>query len=154
MQGVLSMNLEIWRNSLPVEMRWRDQDPPANEINAARMRAKYYGARYIIHRPLLYQALHLVRKPISTDDKGNPIPDAVQHHQTDIGGGRWNCPAPGEPTVTMRDLPTNLRRACIVCIESAIASTKALDGIEGRPVVTNIFGTAHAYVRPAVQTRV
>jgi gamma-glutamyl phosphate reductase len=28
-------------------------------------------------------------------------------------------------------------------------STVAFDGIKGRPVVTNIFGTAHAYVDSA-----
>ena len=33
-----------------------------------------------------------------------------------------------------------------MCIDSAILSTNVFDGIEGRPVVTNIFGTAHAYV--------
>lgn len=52
------MHLEKWRNSLPTNMKWHDSDPPATDINTARMRAKYYGARYIIHRPLLYHALH------------------------------------------------------------------------------------------------
>jgi hypothetical protein len=47
-------------------------------------------------------------------------------------------------TIAYRDLPPKLRRACRVCIDSAILSTKAFDGIEGRPIVTNIFGTAHA----------
>ncbi|KAI9045240.1 inositol polyphosphate multikinase [Aspergillus affinis] len=36
------------------------------------------------------------------------------------------------------------RTDCRVCIESAIKSTEAFDGIEGRPIITNIFGTAHA----------
>lgn len=47
-------------------------------------------------------------------------------------------------TIAYRDLPPKLRRACKVCIDSAILSTEAFDGIEGRPIVTNIFGTAHA----------
>jgi hypothetical protein len=57
-QEALSMNLELWRNNLPDIVAWNDKDPPSSDINAARMRAKYYGARYIIHRPLLYNALH------------------------------------------------------------------------------------------------
>jgi hypothetical protein len=48
------------------------------------------------------------------------------------------------PTVALRELPQKLRRACKVCIESAILSTVAFDGIPDRLVVTNIFGTAHA----------
>ncbi|KAJ5562648.1 hypothetical protein N7535_002905 [Penicillium sp. DV-2018c] len=39
-------------------MKWRDSDPPAADINAAGMRAEYYRAQYIIHRPILYHALH------------------------------------------------------------------------------------------------
>ncbi|OQE64976.1 hypothetical protein PENNAL_c0217G07760, partial [Penicillium nalgiovense] len=44
-QEALSLNLDRWRESLPDSMQWDESDPPANEINAARMRAKYYGAR-------------------------------------------------------------------------------------------------------------
>ncbi|OQE64977.1 hypothetical protein PENNAL_c0217G02357, partial [Penicillium nalgiovense] len=44
-QEALSLNLDGWRESLPDSMQWDESDPPANEINAARMRAKYYGAR-------------------------------------------------------------------------------------------------------------
>ncbi|KAI5279165.1 hypothetical protein KEM54_004317, partial [Ascosphaera aggregata] len=54
----LSINLEEWRQSLPPLLQWNDGDPPSDDINIARMRAKYYGARYIIHRPLLHHALH------------------------------------------------------------------------------------------------
>ncbi|KAE8155544.1 hypothetical protein BDV40DRAFT_118323 [Aspergillus tamarii] len=42
------------------------------------------------------------------------------------------------------ELPTKLRNACKVCVDSAIQSTVAFDGIKGRPVMTNIFGTSHA----------
>ncbi|KAL2005984.1 hypothetical protein VTN00DRAFT_9638 [Thermoascus crustaceus] len=52
------MNLELWRSSLPDFMKWSDMDPPSSDINTACMRAKYYSVWYIIHRPLLYHALH------------------------------------------------------------------------------------------------
>ncbi|CAI7595559.1 unnamed protein product [Penicillium discolor] len=58
MRETHSLNLELWRSSLPSIMQWKDSEPPTNDINAALMRAKYYAARYIIHRPILYHALH------------------------------------------------------------------------------------------------
>ncbi|EHA18725.1 hypothetical protein ASPNIDRAFT_119094 [Aspergillus niger ATCC 1015] len=57
-ERILSMNLEQWRKDLPESMTWKDTDPPSPDINVAHMRAKYYSAQYLIHRPLLYYALH------------------------------------------------------------------------------------------------
>ena len=159
------MNLQLWRSSLPEVMRWKDYDPASKDINVARMRAKYYGARYIIHRPLLYHALHIAGRPTSVDSPSAPgmsasrsqqVSPSMMHSQrmarlpSDMGPGpvRSSTSAPGWTSYTYRDLPTKLRRACKVCIDSAILSTEVFDGIEGRPVVTNIFGTAHAYVIP------
>ncbi|PYH40042.1 putative C6 finger domain protein [Aspergillus saccharolyticus JOP 1030-1] len=169
-QEILSMNLELWRSSLPEVMRWKDTDPPSKDINVARMRAKYYGARYIIHRPLLFHALHFandtgrsasVSSPTESaisGSKSQQVSPSVTHSQRAIemarlasdagptsrsaptptpGGGAW-------ASYAYRDLQPKMRRACKVCIDSAILSTEAFDGIEGRPVVTNIFGTAHA----------
>ncbi|KAH8425600.1 putative C6 finger domain protein [Aspergillus melleus] len=166
-QEILSMNLELWRTSLPDIMKWKDNDPPPKEINVARMRAKYYGARYIIHRPLLYHALHYAAAspdslppvdsptaPPLSGSKSQQVSPSMTHSQrasnmvrlgSDLGtmGRNSVSSAPGR-SITYRDLPTKLRRACKVCVDSAILSTEAFDGIEGRPVVTNIFGTAHA----------
>ncbi|KAE8145200.1 hypothetical protein BDV25DRAFT_133996 [Aspergillus avenaceus] len=160
-QEILSMNLELWRNSLPSVMKWKDSDPPSKQINVARMRAKYYGARYIIHRPLLYHALHYygqigfraatdeppAEATAMTGSKSQQVSPSMTHSQSATNMARLSSdigPTSGLTGVAHRDLPTKLRRACKVCIDSAIASTLAFDGIEGRPVVTNIFGTAHA----------
>jgi hypothetical protein len=169
-QEVLSMNLELWRKSLPDIMKWSDRDPPANEINAARMRAKYYGARYIIHRPLLFLALHLtqpgskgskasktVESPSSSSgqaqqgSKSQQVSPSIPHSHRATSMSRWSSdmgvrhprlePWHGVP---YKELNTRLKRACKICIESAILSTEAFDGINGRLIVTNIFGTAHA----------
>lgn len=176
-QETLSMNLELWRESLPENMKWKDQDPPAKEINAARMRAKYYGARYIIFRPLLYHALHYGATGARVRGVGRPAVDSptgsasnMQSHQmspsmthtdhratgmsrmmSDLGNVPSNptsafANAWTPPSVTVRNLPTKLLQACKICVRSAIYSTEALDGIEDRLVVTNIFGTAHALV--------
>jgi hypothetical protein len=158
-QETLSQNLDLWHFSLPDIMTWKDDDPPAKEINAARMRAKYYGARYIIHRPLLYHTLHYggsgaridgqpsVDSP--TGSAGNSQPQQMSPSITNTSHRAQNMtrmlsdmgtvssnPAAAfpngwtPPTVNLRDLPSKLRRACKVCVDSAILSTKAFDGIE------------------------
>lgn len=167
------MNLQLWRSSLPQVMRWKDYDPPSKDINVARMRAKYYGARYIIHRPLLYYALHNVgwsksvgspSAPGMTASRSQQVSPSITHGeratdmarlQSDEGRGpvQSSTTAPIGGCTSYRDLPTKLRRACKVCIDSAILSTEVFDGIEGRPVVTNIFGTAHAYVFSVISAR-
>jgi hypothetical protein len=166
------MNLELWRNSLPEIMKWKDTDPPSNDINVARMRAKYYGARYIIHRPLLYHALHFAGLPnpnpasASVESPAGSLLSGSESQQmspslprsqrasnmarpsSDMGIAVHSAPPSFQGgsmgTIAYRDLPPKLRRACKVCIDSAILSTEAFDGIKGRPIVTNIFGTAHA----------
>jgi hypothetical protein len=174
-QETLSMNLELWRSSLPATMNWKDTDPPASDINAARMRAKYYGARYIIHRPLLYHALHYGQtgarigalskssavdsptgsasnsqaqqmSPSMTHASGRTSSAHMQRMLSDAGSAPGSSFPNGwtPPTVILRELPSKLRRACKVCVESAILSTEAFDGVEDRLIVTNIFGTAHA----------
>jgi hypothetical protein len=47
---------------------------------------------------------------------------------------------------SLEDLDPNVRRASEICIQAAVNSTIAFDGVKGRLVVTNILGTAHAYV--------
>ncbi|KAJ5707323.1 hypothetical protein N7488_007124 [Penicillium malachiteum] len=174
-QETLSMNLDLWRESLPTNMKWKDADLPANDINEARMRGKYYGARYIIHRPLLYHALHFGKEHVGVDGRimdpedSPPAAEGSQSKQTsplmsqatttevlpltrmpsDVGTitNSFNPDFPNgwsPPDVHMRELPPKLLRACKVCVDSAILSTEAFDGVEGRLVVTNIFGTAHA----------
>ncbi|QMW36968.1 hypothetical protein G4B11_000204 [Aspergillus flavus] len=162
-QEILSTNLELWRNSLPPAMRWKDTDPPSEELNVARMRAKYYGARYIIYRPLLYHALHYygqidfralsaelsTEATANTASKSQQISPSLNSGRGDTNMARLSSdigPVSEFTGIAHRDLPTKLRRACELCIDSAIRSTVAFDGIKGRPVVTNIFGTAHAYV--------
>ncbi|KXG51317.1 uncharacterized protein PGRI_093290 [Penicillium griseofulvum] len=139
LQEALSLNLDRWRQSLPQSMQWDDADPPANEINAARMRAKYYGARYIIHRPLLYHALHYGNTGVRTGPLGQLLFDSPSDNGS-IPAAGWQ-----PPKVSLNNIPRKLRAACDICIKSAIKSTEAFDGLGGdRLVVTNIFGTAHA----------
>lgn len=156
---VLGMNLEDWKVSLPPGMQWTEMDPPSDDINTARLRAKYYGARYIIYRPILHYALHhlahdkKLAEKAEKDFKPSGSSFKTQEHQA-TNMARWNSRSGLDqqieddsdiyPTVKFESLPQDLQRACNHCIEAAIRSTKAFHNIKGRPIVTNIFGTAHA----------
>lgn len=148
-------------------MRWNDKDPPSNNINVARLRAKYYGARYIIHRPLLHHALHPIapKQPQPQVAAESPALSAVSSSQshaspafphnphTELTMERGTSDMGPSPHIytsrdpqpsSLNDLDPKILAACVSCIEAAMNSTTAFDGIEGRPIVTNIFGTAHA----------
>ncbi|KAL2811214.1 hypothetical protein BJX63DRAFT_289782 [Aspergillus granulosus] len=156
------MNLNLWRSSLPSEMQWHDKDPPSTDINVARMRAKYYGARYIIHRPLLSYALHelnpnkthlsSIESPAGFGEpsKSHLVSPSLPYEQhaadmtriaSDLGGVQGQ---EKKNINSYRELPQKIRTSCKICVDSAISSTEAFDRVKGRPVVTNIFGTAHA----------
>ena len=128
--------LGFWREGLPDVLRWNDSDPPPRDILSARLRAKYWGARYVINRPFLDYALHImphVSEGRSVDDvaldvHGNPRDKAEIHLFKAIQGM-------GE---------TEIWQASQRCIDAAMQSTVALDGVPDRLVVTNIHGTAHA----------
>jgi hypothetical protein len=165
-QEVLSVNLEQWREGLPAHMRWDDKDPPAEDINVARLRAKYYGARYIIHRPLLHHALHpMAQKPATqpaaaespalsvVSSAQSYVSPSIPHAQHSESMERWPSDMAPPPRIStsqdpqppsLKDLGPKVLNACVSCIEAAMHSTIAFDGVKGRPIVTNIFGTAHA----------
>jgi hypothetical protein len=154
---ILGMNLDFWRKSLPDHMNWSDDDPPSSDINVARLRAKYYGARYIIYRPLLHYALHRSMGPDFSQPSGSSGPKSEQGSfstQTPQASSmtRWSSDTgiSGDRsddiyhTVEWDELPSLIQTACSLCINAAIRSTQAFHGIQGRPIVTGIFGTAHA----------
>ncbi|KAI9787488.1 MAG: hypothetical protein M1839_000017 [Geoglossum umbratile] len=156
----LDWQLGRWRNVLPPQLRWDDDEPPPADINAARLRAKYYGARYIIHRPFVHHALHplvphgtypglpeessqlagrLSNQSSPTNLAALPVNPAFEPNGRRKSGMAM---APPEPVASVVD--KSVIDACKNCICAAIQSTKAFHGVRGRPIVTNIFGTAHA----------
>ncbi|KAJ3557526.1 hypothetical protein NPX13_g9907 [Xylaria arbuscula] len=54
-QKGLKASREKW---LPRSYHWNDEDPPANDILAARLRAKYCDLQVILYRPFLEHLLH------------------------------------------------------------------------------------------------
>jgi hypothetical protein len=129
--------LENWREKLPVDMKWDDNDPPASTILDARLRGKYYGAKYVFNRPFLDYALHIMPyvgrdkstiEDVARDAYGSPRDKADIHIFKAIQ--------------QMGD--SAIWQAAKRCIDAAMLSTVAFDGIDGRLIVTNIHGTSHA----------
>lgn len=158
-QRALDQDLEDWRGKLPGPLSWNDRDKPATDLQTARLRAKYYGAKYILYRPLLHHALHpppLKPGNWSSRPSESPMigPGQYSSQSTppiDQTYGSMNFPRrssemgpPPRTGPSFEDLDTNVRRASEICISAAINSTIAFDGVKGRLVVTNILGTAHA----------
>ena len=148
---ILNENLENWRKMLG-DWDWDDNEYESADINIARMRAKYYGAKYIIHRPSLQYLLRnsLPQTPsIKHSDSpqaqaGSAFPSPVQHSYSPSSRGR----RPGEMGPPGRGAESTIERSLLpaakICIESAVRSTTAFDAVPSRLIITNIFGTAHA----------
>ncbi|KAK8183402.1 uncharacterized protein BKA78DRAFT_356618 [Phyllosticta capitalensis] len=136
---LLEEQLQSWRDTVPAWMVWDDADEPSSDINHARMRAKYYGARYIISRPILHFAIHC-----------NPAPHFLMKKYGYTESADSDEPESTEPLIsddTTKVSWYKVVRACKRCVDSAVASTIAFDNIQNentRLIVTNIFGTAHA----------
>lgn len=146
--------LESWRRMLPPQLKWDDSEPPATDLNIARLRAKYYGGLYMMLRPYLRIASHNIGLP--TDPTRSNSIGYSQQNPSPAGYGE------SHRNIQVVDLSKGqqdiIKIACR-CIDSAIRSTVAFDRVGASPeseykdhkstrnkrlVVTNIFGTLHA----------
>ena len=131
-----------WRANLPKSLQWNENEAVANTINDARLRGKFYGAKYIIHRPFLHAALdydfeppHMQSSPNNNSSNAVPV-----------------LPAPGpemgppKATSDYEKRRTETIDLAVICINAAMQSTIAFDGVSDnrRLLVTNVMGTAHA----------
>ena len=135
----LDNRLQLWRDLVPPPLQWCEDDPPALDINAARLRAKFYGAVYIIHRPFLRLILdNETRDREARSSPPNPSFTPLNDRLTE--------PMPPPPPHLAREVPADHLRSAQICVKAAMQSTTAFDNIinHRRLVVTNIFGTAHA----------
>ncbi|KAL8691895.1 MAG: hypothetical protein Q9218_002963 [Villophora microphyllina] len=142
--------LQAWRDLLPIGLQWHDDDPPASDINTARLRAKYYGAQYIIHRPFLRHALDNnmafqeypsphVHARVGQDSRSSSFsPQLLERRPSGMG--------PPGPTQKEKIHQEEIMTSARTCVKAAMQSTVAFDNILNRQrlIVTNIFGTAHA----------
>ena len=148
---ILETNLQSWRGMLG-DWDWDDDDHQSEQINMARMRAKYYGARYIINRPLLHYCLRLPPAPQTPNVKHMDSPQAsetsafpspVQPGYSPSGRMRRHSEM-GPPVRPEVEISDNVLQGARRCVEAAIRSTTAFDRVPKRLIITNIFGTAHA----------
>lgn len=119
---------------------FREDDPPADDILAARLRAKYWGAQVLTYRPFVRQILQFSH---SRKHPQSPNPAlTVSEFRPDIDVPRMNPLAK-----TGSDIDARLLELAKKGIKALIESTRPLHGLEDkRPIITNVFGTAHAYV--------
>lgn len=122
-------------------LAWNDDDPPATDINVARLRGKYYGSIYVILRPYLRIANHFIDFPPTGANA------RASHHNLQL-------------LEDLSDGQKSIIGIAVKCINAAIQSTIAFDRVGAAPgsnyvkfdanarprrlVVTNIFGTMHA----------
>jgi len=115
-------------------MTWNvDAGEPADNIIEARLRAKYYGAQVITYRHFIIEILNLNYTGKAVTNSGEEM-DTGYKPNVDV-------PAVG-PKEEIKPLALEYSRKCL---QALIHSTKAFYGLrEGRLIVTNIWGTAHA----------
>jgi len=140
MRNIHNESLQNWRNVLPPWLQWKDDDEPSSDINDARLRAKYYGALYLIHRPFLRHLLdsEIIAQGIDSS-KSDVLKEAL--NKSLVYSSRS---AIYSSRSTSAD--SEILHSAKICIKAAMQSTVAFDNIliHQRLIVTNIFGTAHA----------
>lgn len=127
------------------DMKWvaksfafKEDDPPASDLLAARLRAKYWGAQVITYRPFIRQILQWS--------------DSMQNHPSSPSGFavsefRQGVAAPViDPSArSPKEISDAVKEYAKRGIKALIESTRAFHGLPPeRPLITNVFGTAHA----------
>lgn len=114
---------------------FKEDDPPAGDILSARLRGKYWGAQVITYRPFVRMILefnHGRKTQLSS-------PQMTEFRQ----GNVYSRIASGAKTIGEFD-PKVIELAR-KGIKALVESTRAFHGLgEKRPIITNVFGTAHA----------
>lgn len=120
----LEESIDLWAPSMPWDT---DRGEPATNILEARLRAKYYGAQVITYRHFILKILQgsaSTRHPRDDLSSQLPVPEIAADDST-------------------------VREYASKGIRALIHSTRAFHNIgppwEKRLIVTNVWGTAHAY---------
>ena len=135
-------------------MDFKDDDPPATDILTARFRAKYWGAKVITYRPFIEMILeHSSKKRAKKRAQGLQESPQPRQHQ-EFASGRYKTGIDvsriNDNATRLEDLPNPIKDYAKAGIKALINSTTAFHGLgdptKQRLIVTNVFGTAHAYV--------
>ncbi|KAK7424360.1 hypothetical protein QQZ08_008618 [Neonectria magnoliae] len=118
---------------------FREDDAPADEILAARLRAKYWGAQVITYRPFVRQILQFSHSVKNHPSSPN-FPTVSSEFRQDV-----IAPVIHPKTRTHNDIDPQVVELAKKGIKALIESTRAFHGLgDKRPIITNVFGTAHA----------
>ena len=125
-------------------MRWdMSRGDQASNILEARLRAKYYGARVITYRPFVLEIMAL-------SAQGTPSPEGQfgNEYKQSV-----NAPNINKNAKNIDDIDPETIRYAREGVRALILSTEAFYSVVSdvgteRFIVTNIWGTAHAYVLP------
>ncbi|EXK79699.1 hypothetical protein FOQG_15724 [Fusarium oxysporum f. sp. raphani 54005] len=118
---------------------FREDDPPADDILAARLRAKYWGAQVITYRPFIRQILQFSHSTKNHASCPN-FPSVSSEFRQDV-----TAPVIHPKARTHGDIDPQVVELAKKGIKALIESTRAFHGLgDKRPIITNVFGTAHA----------
>jgi hypothetical protein len=123
---------------VPQEFMFDPDEPPAKDILSARLRAKFWGAQVITFRPFIRQILDFNSNKRPAADSSVPVSSDFRR---DV-----SVPMIGPDTRSENDIDPQIIAYAQKGIRALIESTRAFHNIEDkRFVITNVFGTAHAY---------
>jgi hypothetical protein len=117
---------------------FRENDPPAEDILAARLRAKYWGAQSITYRPFIRQILQFTHSLNHHPTSPNP-PTGTEFRDGII------APVIHPNTKSLGDIEPSVVELAKKGIKALVESTRPFHNLgDKRPIITNVFGTAHA----------
>lgn len=118
---------------------FKEDDAPAEDLLSARLRAKYWGAQVITYRPFVRQLLHFSHSVKNHPSSPN-FPTVSSEFRQDV-----IAPTIHPKTRTHGDIDPRVVELASKGIKALIESTRAFHRLgHERPIITNIFGTAHA----------
>ncbi|OHE91477.1 hypothetical protein CORC01_13210 [Colletotrichum orchidophilum] len=129
------------------DFRFDENDPPANDLIDARLRAKYWGARVIIYRPFIRFVLEVSDRLKQRSDGSDMLnKETVGHIGVFTQHDATAFVGQGSHGIRRHDeLDSEVKAYAERGIKALIQSTQAFHGVDNnRLLVTNIFGTAHA----------
>ncbi|KAL2889655.1 Fungal Zn(2)-Cys(6) binuclear cluster domain protein [Ceratocystis lukuohia] len=115
--------------------KFDEDDPPAGDILTARLRAKYWGAQVITYRPFVKQILDF-----GVNRRRGQTYYPVNEFRPDI-----QAPTIHPTTSSYEGIDEQIKLYAQRGIRALVESTQAFHNLgDERPIITNVFGTAHA----------
>lgn len=122
---------------VPQEFKFEQDDPPATDILSARLRAKYWGAQNITLRPFIKRIFDFNQRHTALN---SPVPISGDFRS------EMSVPFIGPEATTEEEIDPRIIEYARRAIRALIQSTKSFHGLgDQRFIITNVFGTAHAY---------